>query len=283
MFDRFERSWDLANACMGLLREDKSLLIFPLLSSIAMFLIVGSFAVPLYPLVTAMSEHGYVHTLDSLAYVGLFLFYWIQFAIVIFFNTALVEVAMDRLDGREATTGDGLRRAWARFPIILAYSAIAATVGTVLRLIVERVGFIGKIVVGVIGFVWAVATALVVPVLAAEDVGPIEAIQRSVELIKKSWGEDLIGNVGIGLAFGVVMAVVAFCGAMLFLAALSVHSTAFAVLVLVILVVTLCTTALAQATLSGLYSAALYRYAAGETKTGDIDPALLESAFRARD
>jgi hypothetical protein len=283
MFDRFERSWDLANACMGLLREDKSLLIFPLLSSMAMFLIVGSFAVPLYPLVTAMSEHGYVRTLDSLTYVGLFMFYWIQFTIVTFFNTALVEVAMDRLDGREATTGDGLRRAWARFPIILAYSAIAATIGTVLRLLAERVGFIGKIVVGTIGFVWVVATALVIPVLAAEDVGPIEAIQRSVELIKKSWGEDLIGTAGIGLAFGVVMAVVAFCGAMLFLAALSVHSTAFAVLVLVILVVTLCTIALAQATLSGLYSAALYRYAAGETKTGDIDPALLESAFRARD
>ena len=282
MFDRFERSWDLANACIGLLREDKSLLIFPLLSSLAMFLIVGSFAVPLYPLVTAMSTHGYVRSLDSLTYVGLFIFYWIQFTIVTFFNTALVEVAMERLDGCEATTADGLRRAWARFPTILAYSAIAATVGTVLRLIVERVGFIGKIVVGMIGFVWAVATALVVPVLAAEDVGPVEAVQRSVELIKKSWGEDLIGNVGIGLAFGVVMAVVAFCGAMLFLAALSVHSTAFAVLVLVILVVTLCTTALAQATLSGLYSAALYRYAAGETKTGDIDPALLESAFRAR-
>jgi Family of unknown function (DUF6159) len=283
MFDRLERSWDLANACMGLLREDKSLLIFPLLSSIAMFLIVGSFAVPLYPLVTAMSEHGYVRTLGSLTYVGLFIFYWIQFTIVIFFNTALVEVAMERLDGREATTGDGLRRGWARFPIILAYSAIAATIGTVLRLLAERVGFIGKIVVGMIGFVWVVATALVVPVLAAEDVGPIEAVRRSVELIRKSWGEDLIGNTGIGLAFAVVMAVVAFCGAMLFLAALSVHSTAFAGLVLVILVVTLCTTALAQATLSGLYSAALYRYAAGETKTGDIDPALLESAFRARD
>jgi hypothetical protein len=283
MFDRFERSWDLANACMGLLREDKSLLVFPLLSSIAMLLIVASFAVPLYPLVTAMSDHGYVHTLGSLAYAGMFLFYWIQFTIITFFNTALVEVAMDRLDGGDATTSDGLRRAWARFPTILAYSAIAATVGTVLRLIGERLGFIGKIVIGLIGFAWAVATALVVPVLAAEDIGPVQAVQRSVELIKKAWGEDLIGNTGIGLAFGVVMVVLAFCGGLLFFAALSIHATAFALLVLVMLVVSLCTTALAQATLSGLYSAALYRYAAGETKTGDIDPALLETAFRARD
>jgi len=283
MFERFERSWDLANACMGLLREDKSLLIFPLLSSIAMLLIVASFAVPIYPMISTMSARGSVHTLDSLAYVGLFLFYWIQYTIVVFFNTALVEVAMDRLDGRNATTGEGLRRAWERFGVILAYSAIAATVGTLLRLIAERVGFIGKIVVGMIGFVWVVATALVVPVLAAEDVGPIEAIRRSVELIKKSWGEDLIGNVGIGLAFGAIMVVLGFCGAMLFIAALSVHSTTFAVLVLVMLVVSLCTVALAQATLAGLYSAALYRYASGETRTGDIDPSLLESAFRARD
>jgi hypothetical protein len=267
---------------MGLLREDKSLLIFPLLSSIAMLLIVASFAVPIYPMISTMSARGHVHTLDSLAYVGLFLFYWIQYTIVIFFNTALVEVAMDRLDGRDATTGEGLRRAWERFGVILAYAAIAATVGTLLRLIAERVGFIGRIVVGMIGFVWVVATALVVPVLAAEDVGPIEAIRRSVELIKKSWGEDLIGNVGIGLAFGVIMIVLGFCGAMLFIAALSIHSTTFAVVVLVMLVASLCTVALAQATLTGLYSAALYRYASGETRTGDIDPALLESAFRAR-
>src|SRR6202049_2196940 len=124
VFDRFERSWALAIACMGLLREDKSLLIFPLLSSMAMLLIVGSFAVPLYPLVSAMSEHGYVRTLDSLTYVGLFMFYWIQFTIVTFFNTALVEVAMDRLDGRVATTGDGLRRGGGRGSLFFSCSPL---------------------------------------------------------------------------------------------------------------------------------------------------------------
>jgi hypothetical protein len=282
MFDRFERSWDLANACLGLLWEDKSLLVFPLMSSIAMLLVVASFAVPLVPLVAAMSGAGETHALDAAAYIGLFLFYWIQFTIFTFFNTALLEVAMDRLDGREASTGDGLRRAWERVPIILAYAAVGATVGTVLRLIGERVGFLGKIVVGVIGFAWAVATSLVVPVLAAEDLGPLESIKRSVELIKKAWGEDLIGNAGIGLAFGVVMVMLSFCGMLLFIAALVAHATALAILVLIVLVLTLCMLALVQATLSALYSAALYRYASGEAKTGDIDPSLLESAFRAR-
>jgi Family of unknown function (DUF6159) len=282
MFDRFERSWDLANDCLGMLWDDKSLLVFPLMSSVAMLLVLASFAVPIIPLVGTLSSSGSAHSLDALAYLGLFLFYWIQFSIFTFFNTALLEVAMDRLDGREASTGDGLRRAWERLPIILAYAAIGATVGTLLRIIGQRLGFVGRIVVGLVGFAWAIATSLVVPVLAAEDVGPVEAIQRSVELIKKAWGEDLIGNIGLGLAFGVVMATLAFCGIILFIAALVAHATALAILVAVGLVLALCLLALVHATLSALYSAALYRYAAGETRTGDIDPSLLEHAFRAK-
>lgn len=280
MFERFQRSWDLVNACMGILKEDRSLFIFPLMSGIAMLAIVGSFAVPLYPLVRGLA--GYEHTLNSLAYLGLFLFYWVQFTIVAFFNTALVEVAMERLDGREATTGDGLRRAWERMPIILAYAAIGATVGTLLRFIGERVGIIGKFAVGILGFAWTVATSLVVPVLAAEDVGPLEAIERSVELIKKAWGEDLIGNAGIGLVFGVFMGVIAVSGGFLFIAALVARELSFAVLVVVVVLIALCAVALVQATLSAVYQAALYRYAAGETKSGDIDPSLLKSAFTAK-
>jgi hypothetical protein len=280
MWERFQRSWDLVNACMGILQEDKSLLLFPLMSGIAMLVILVSFAVPVYPLVHAISRSE--HSLNALAYVGLFVFYWVQFTIVTFFNTALVEVAMDRLDGREATTGEGLRRAWERLPIILAYAAIGATVGTLLRFIGERVGIVGKIVVGLVGFAWTVATSLAVPVLAAEDVGPIEAIQRSVELVKKAWGEDLIGNIGIGLVFGVFTFVLALCGVLLFVAALIAREFPFAALVVLIFFVAICAIALVQATLSAIYAAALYRYAAGETKTGDIDPSLLQNAFRPR-
>src|SRR5215472_13614982 len=156
LFDRFQRSWDLAVECMSLLMEDKSLLIFPLLSSLAMLVIIGSFAVPLFPSFALWSSHG-AHAMPALTYVALFAFYWLQYSIVIFFNTGLI-----------------------------------------LRVIAERVGIIGRIVVSLIGLAWSVATALVAPVLAAEDVGPIEAIERSVELIKKAWGEDIIGSAGIG-------------------------------------------------------------------------------------
>ena len=282
MFERFERSWDLARECLRLLMQDKRLLVFPLLSSIAIVVILASFAVPLVPTFGSLMSRGGTPTLSTLTYVALFLFYWLQFAIVIFFNTALVEVAMKRFDGEDAGIGDGLRRALSLLPMILVYAAVAAFVGTLVRMIAERVGIIGKIVIGFIGFAWSVATALVVPVLAAENVGPFEAIGRSVELIRKAWGEDIIGNAGIGVVFGLVMVATILAGGFLAVAVFVANHVALGILLLVVLVLAVCLLALAQTTLQGIYSAALYRYANGDPATGGIDKNLLESAFHAR-
>jgi hypothetical protein len=282
LFDRFARSWELAGECLRLLMQDKRLLVLPLLSAIAMVALTASFAVPLGPMLGSHLASGSARGLSTLTYVGLFLFYWLQYTIIIFFNTALVEVAMRRFDGEDAHIADGLRRAASLLPVILVYAAIAASVGTLLRLIAERVGIVGRIVVGLIGFVWSVATALVVPVLAAENVGPIEAIGRSAELIKKAWGEDIIGNVGIGFVFGLVTVGTVLVGGLLVIAAFGAHRFTLGVLLLVLVILAVCLLALAHATLQGIYSAALYRYATGDPATGGIDRDLLDGAFRAR-
>jgi hypothetical protein len=267
-------------ACLRLLLEDKSLLVFPLLSSVAVVVVIGSFAVPLLPVIGLLSARGSGHTLSALPYIALFGFYWLQFSVIIFFNTALVEVAMRRFDGQNATVGEGLKRAWSRLPVILVYALVAASVGTVLRIVAERVGFIGKIIVGLIGFAWTVATALVVPVLAAENVGPLDAVRRSAALIKKTWGEDIIGNAGIGLVFGLVTFVIILAGGFVTLAAFVAHDIALGIVLLIALILTVCLFALAQTALHGIYSAALYRYANGDPATGTIDRALLQDAFR---
>jgi len=282
LLDRFQRSWDLAGECMSLLLEDKSLLVFPLLSAIALVVTIASFAVPLIPVLAALSRYGATQSLGAATYITVFVFYWLQFSIVIFFNTALVEVALQRLDGEEANVGDGLRRAFSLLPVILAYALIAATVGLVLRAIAERVGLIGRIIVGLIGFAWSVGTALVVPVLAAEDVGPLEAISRSVELIKKAWGEDIIGNAGIGVVFGLLIFVTTLLGGFLVTVAFGAHKTAAAILLLVVVVLAVSLLGLAYSTLHGIYSAALYRFANGDPASGNIDQRLLENAFQAR-
>jgi hypothetical protein len=137
-------------------------------------------------------------------------------------------------------------------------------------------------VISLIGLAWSVATALVVPVLAAENVGPIEAIGRSVELIKKAWGEDIIGTAGIGVVFGLITVVTIVSGGLLSLVAFGAHRLTLGVLLMVLVILAVCLLALAQATLHGIYSAALYRYARGDPARGGIDENLLEGAFRAR-
>ena len=281
MFARFGRSWALVKECMGLLMEDHSLLMFPLMSSIAMVVIIISFAIPLIPAFGLAAASGSDKAVSALAYVALFLFYWVQFTIVIFFNTALVEVAMRHFDGQPAGVGEGLRRALARLPMIIGYAFIAATVGTILRMIAERVGLIGKIIIGLMGFAWTVANALVVPVLAAENVGPIDAVKRSAEMIKKTWGEAIIGNAGIGLIFGLFLFLFILVGVVLIIAGFATGHPALGVMMLLAVVVSVVLLVLAQSTLHGLYAAALYRYANGLPTRG-IDPALLANAFAPR-
>jgi hypothetical protein len=282
MGERFERSWELCRECYALLAADRTLMLFPLMSALAMIVIMASFALPLLPLLGFFQgRHGF-NAVPGLSYLALFIFYWIQFSVVIFFNTALVEVAMQRFDGKDATVSDGLARAWSLLPTILAYGAIAATVGTVLRLVADRVGFLGRIVIGLLGFAWTVATALVVPVLAAENIGAVDAVKRSVELIKKAWGEDIIGNAGIGLVFAIVMVAAILTGGVFTLLAFSSGSVALGVLVGLLTVIALALIVLTQTTLQGIYSAALYRYANNDPATGPLDKSLLSNAFSAK-
>jgi hypothetical protein len=129
-----------------------------------------------------------------LSYIVLFLFYVVTYSVTIFANSALIGAALIRLNGGDPTLQDGFRIASERLGKILGYAVISATVGMVLRAISERSGIIGQIVIGIIGFVWSVATFLTVPVLVTEDVGPIDAVKRSAELLKKDLGRTNYGQ-----------------------------------------------------------------------------------------
>jgi hypothetical protein len=150
----------------------------------------------------------------------------------------------------------------------------------ILRALQERFGIIGRIVVGMLGFGWTVATFLVVPVLAAQDVGPIDAIKRSASLLKNTWGENLIGNAGIGIAGGLLTFGLILISAMLFVGAVATHSVALMFIVGAAAVIGLVALSLFQTAMHGVYSAALYRFAEDGDPGQGFDRALLESAFR---
>ena len=134
--------------------------------------------------------------------------YFVTVLIATFFNAALIGATLKRLRGGDPTFRDGLQIAFGRIGSILGYSAIAATVGVVLQVIRSKSNAVGDVAAGVLGVAWGVATFLVVPVLVAEDIGPADAVKRSGSLLKKTWGEQVVGNVSLGLISFLAAAVV---------------------------------------------------------------------------
>jgi hypothetical protein len=279
---RFSRSFELAKASWSVVRADKELMLLPVMSVLALMVVVGSFVVPVAVL-GGLAGGAVEGEPGPVAWVVGFVFYVIAYFVGIFFNTALVGAAMIRMDGGNPTVGDGLRIAWARIGRIFGYACIAATVGLLLRAIEERVGWVGRLIVKLIGVGWTLASFLVVPVLVTRDVGPVEAVKESAGLLRQTWGENIIGNVGLGLAFLVlyVVLVLTFVGGLLLAAQANVPALA-AIVVLVGVVAVLVVAAL-QATMQGVYAAALYRYATqpGSTVPG-FSPEVMQAAFRGK-
>ena len=279
MFERFSRSWSLVKASAVVLRQDKELLVFPLVSTIAALVVAATFIVPAIGLGWFEQMEGNDGASPAMVVYG-FLFYLVQYMVIFYFNTALVGAAMIRLDGGDPTVGDGLRIASSKIGPILGYAAIAATVGMILRAIQERAGFIGKWVAGLLGVAWTVATFLVVPVLVTRDVGPLDALKESATLLRKTWGENLIGNGGLGLVFGLVYVLLALVGFGVVMAVASLGSAALTGALVALLVIAYIVLTLVHAALSGIYSAALYRFASEGQGSASFSPDVLSNAFR---
>ncbi len=279
MFEKISRSWSLIKASAAVLRSDSELLVFPLLSSVSALLVLASFAAPLLLVGGPDSARWQQDEIQIGLMVWGFLFYLVQYFVIFFFNTALVGAAMIRLQGGDPTLADGLRIAFSRIGTIFGYAAIAATVGLLLRLIEQRAGVIGKWIAGLLGMAWTFASFLVVPVLVHENVGPLAAVKQSAQLLRKTWGENLVGSGGIGVVGGLLMFLLIIVGVAAAVFAFVNQLVGLGITVLVLTGVGALLLGLVQAALTGIYSAALYRYASvGEGSPG-FEPALLGSAF----
>ena len=273
MLEKFSRSWTLVKASADVLRSDKELLVFPLLSGLAAMLVVATFIVPVFAL--RIFENG----IGVGGAIFGFVFYLCQYFVIFFFNAALVGAAIIRLEGGDPTLADGFNAAKSRLGPILGYAAIAATVGMLLQALKNKQSnFLVRMIGSGLGIAWTLSTFLVVPVLVQQNIGPIDAIKESVKLLKRTWGENAIGNVGLGLAFGLMMFGVIMVGLLLAFVSAQV-SGALAITIIVITVLAAVALGVVQSALSAIYSAALYRFATvGEAPQG-FEAIGLQSAF----
>jgi hypothetical protein len=180
---------------------------------------------------------------------------------VIFFNSALVHAATEKLEGRQISIGDSISFAFSRIINIILWTVIAATVGMVLGVLRSLTrdggigGLIGGFLVSLMGMAWSFATFFVVPVMVFENVGPLSAIKRSTGIVKKHWSEQILGGFAIGVYFILVYLV----GVALIVGGMIVMPALFTVLVPLGLMV-MFLGFIAQGAVQGVFLAELYRY-----------------------
>ena len=107
MFERLSNSWDLVKASAEVLRADKELLLFPVISAVLSMLVVVTFAVPAILAGVFASGVADGAGVPVAGYAAVLLFYVVQYFVIFFCNTALVGAALIRLRGGDPTVADG--------------------------------------------------------------------------------------------------------------------------------------------------------------------------------
>ncbi len=284
MFERIALGWELAKASANVLYQDKKLILFPIISGLLTLVVLVSFWAPLIGLQVA----GKIDLLDEQNnaqppiwfWAFLFAFYFCSYFVIIFCNAALISSALMRFNGESATLGDGFAAAASRLPQIFAWALVSATVGLILRAIENAHEKAGRIISALLGTAWTVLTFFVVPVLVVEKTGPFEAISRSMAILRKTWGEGLVGKFGLGLFKFVLIlpAILLLVGGGALLAQGGQLVPLGAVLLGVGILWLLLTSAIGAA-LDTIFLAALYQYAAFDQVPAGFNRDTLANAF----
>jgi hypothetical protein len=190
-------------------------------------------------------------------------------------SATVIATAMTRLEGREGSIRDGFRLALEKFPQLVGWTFFAAVVGAIIQLVAERLRLAGKIAAIIGGASWAVATMLVVPVLLFEPIGVIDSIKRSASLVKSRWGEGVTGYGSMAVAMVILALPIMVAGGLL----LALSPTA----AIIVMAAAFLLTTLVIGALQGVFSAALYRFAAEGTVGAYFGREELENAFHTRE
>ena len=252
---RIGSGWALTKTSLRVLRKDKELLVFPLISGLVLILLLAGFIGGMFVAFGFDALFGGAST--WLFVVVMAVYYILAFFVSFFFNAAVVGAATIRLNGGNPTLADGLRIARQNSGRIFLWAVFAGTVAMILRAIQERLGFLGKIIIGLVGIAWSLATYFVVPVLIYEKLGPWAAVKRSAHLFKTTWGETLVG----GFSMGAIFVLLGLAGLLAPILGFTLAGVVGLLVGVVVMIVYWATLGLVASAAGAILIAALYRYA----------------------
>jgi hypothetical protein len=278
---RIRRGWALTKQSWQVLRGDKSLVIFPILSSVfAVLAIVAIWASAL--LARGVFQGRPVERHDPVLYIAGLAAAYVSSFIAIFFNVALAACAQRSMRGEDTRVSEGISAAMQRIVAILGWTLVATTVGLIIRALEERLGLVGRIVVWLVGAAFGVAAFFVIPVIALEGSGPIRSLKRSSAVIKARWGEGATGAAAISIITFFLTLLIVLVGGAGGSALIATRLLPFGIAVLAATVVAVIVVAFVSSALAQIFRVAVYQYAVTGETPGGFDSQLLQSAFARR-
>lgn len=301
---KFQRSWCLFKSSLSIMAKHKQLLVFPIVVFLFTLLIVLFFLAPVvlrptgHPYAStqhweAISHSLFTQTVDahghlavtslSPAAMGYLAFmYLVSMVFATYFNVAFYHEILSALGGGTVSISRGLKFACTRWKAILMWSLFAGLVGLIIQQIEQRLSFIGRIIGRFIGMAWSIASVFVIPAIVQDEqnVNPIQMLKNSAGILQRTWGEALIGYVGLSLASGLVL--IASLGLLIGAFAASMHFNNYWIIgvvgafwILAMFVLSYLTSVAGQ-----IYKGALYLYAANGMVPEPYSQELLDSAWK---
>ncbi|MFQ5558202.1 MAG: DUF6159 family protein [Acidimicrobiales bacterium] len=276
---RIRNTIELAKTSWAVLKKDRELLWFPVLSFLASIVVIVVIASPVIAMIDTTTTAGGEETTVSPAVAVLGVLGALALSVVsVFFNGALVAGAHERLRGGDPTVRSALSRAFSRIPGLVPWALLTATVGLILQALRERAGGLARFVVSLVGTAWDVATFLVVPAVIVDELGAVEGLKRSGSLLKRTWGENLAARVGFGL-LGIVAVIPA---VLLVLVAVATGVGVFLVVGVIAAVAWIAVVVVVLTALNAVFQTALYLYATTGSVPSGFESSPLPQSFGQR-
>lgn len=281
----FKRSWEITKLTFHVMKEDKELILYPILAGIFSLMFILALLVP--TIIVAVFEQAGVPAFGIIEYILLFIVYFGLAFIATFFNTCVVYTAKKRFEGGNATPGETFKFAFSKIHLIAMWSALAATVGLLLRVLENMArkakglgGVLLHILRSVLGLAWSLVTIFVVPAMVYHDLTPFDAIKKSISVLKKTWGESLVRYLGLGMVQGLVTFLVLIPIIILSIGFFVTGAfIAVAVMILLAIIwVTMVTMVFNIA--NSIFNTALYEYASSGNVPGGYTKDMMEHAFK---
>ena len=228
-FDTIGRGWKLSKLSFSVVKADPELLLYTFLSAMMVFVTIAAAAYPGYEAEIKEGSHwamtdpvtnpetGEEERQATSSYMAwIFLTYMVGSIIVVFWNSAIIVSAHERLTGGDPTIMTGIKAAFSRIHIIILWGIIAGTVGLLLRIARDAISnekapaalkILASIMLWIVEVAWWIYTFFIIPMIVLEKKGIREGLRDGRSLFGKTWGENITSGLGIGLItlFGIIV------------------------------------------------------------------------------